>query len=107
MKLITSGQIYADALSDDNLATLTIASCIVLIYVIDFLANQVPKVTSMVMSVFDVEPVADFSENKSLSGQFADDAIKAAGNAIKSAANIGKTIIGGGDKPEEKKEEKK
>lgn len=107
MHMITSGSIFADALSDDNLATMTIAGCIVLIYVVDFLAAQVPQVTKMVMSTFDVEPVTDFSENKSLSDQFADDTIKAAGNVIKTATNIGKTVISGGEKKDDKKEEKK
>ncbi|MDR0741165.1 MAG: hypothetical protein LBF28_00115 [Rickettsiales bacterium] len=104
MELITSGSIYADALSDDNLAAMTIMGCIVLIYVVDFLAAQVPKVTSMFMSAFEVEPAADFSESKSLGGQFADDAMKVTGNVVKTVKNIGKAIISGdGEKTEEKK----
>jgi hypothetical protein len=106
-EMITSGAVSADALSDENLAAVTITGCVVLIYVIDFLASQVPQVTKMVMSVFEVEPVADFSENKSLGGQLADDAMKAAGNVTKKVMDVGKIIIGGGEKKEEEKKDEK
>lgn len=104
MEMITNGSIYADALSDDNLATLTIAGCVVLIYVIDFLAAQVPQVTKMVMDTFDVQ------DNNKLSEGMADDALKVAGNIAKTVKDIGAKALGiesKDDKKEEKKDDKK
>lgn len=101
MEMITNGSIYADALSDDNLATLTIAGCVVLIYVIDFLAAQVPQVTKMVMDTFDVQ------DNNKLSEGMADDAFKVAGNIAKTVKDIGAKALGIESKDDDKKEEKK
>jgi hypothetical protein len=101
MEMITNGSVYADALSDDNLAALTIMGCVVMIYVIDFLAAQIPQVTKTVMSVFDVE------DNNKLSEDLANDALKVTGNIAKTVKNVGAAIISGGEKKEEKKEDRK
>lgn len=101
MHLITSGEIFAGALSDDNLATMTIAGCVVMIYVVNFLTSQIPQVSKMVMGVFNVE------QNNALGEELGDQALKVAGNIIKTAKDIGKDIVTGGEKKEEKKEEGK
>ncbi|MDR1338307.1 MAG: hypothetical protein LBJ73_04760 [Rickettsiales bacterium] len=101
MEMITNGSIYADALADDNLAAMTLMGCVVLMYVVDFLAVQIPQVTKMVMSAFDVQ------DNNKLSEEMANNAMKVAGNIAKTVKDIGATIINGGEKKEENKEDKK
>lgn len=104
IQLITSGQVFAANLSDDNLATMTLAGCVVLIFIINFMADQVSTVTKMVLSAFDV------AEEKGLSEEMADNALKITGNIVKTATDIGKKIISGGgqdEKKEDNKEEKK
>ncbi len=95
MALITSGNIFSSDLSYDNIAGMTLVSCIILVYVLNFIYAQIPKVTSMVLDTFGV------SEEKQLSEQLANDAMKLTTNVINTAKEIGKTIINGG------KEEKK
>lgn len=95
MAMITSGEVFAADLSSDNLVGLTLVGCIILVYVLNFIYAQIPKVTSMVLDTFGV------SEEKQLSEQLANDAMKLTTNVINTAKEIGKTIITGG------KEEKK
>ena len=95
MAMITSGEVFAADLSSDNLVGLTLVGCIILVYVLNFIYAQIPKVTSMVLDTFGV------SEEKQLSEQLANDAMKLTTNVINTAKEIGKTIVGGG------KEEKK
>jgi hypothetical protein len=108
MQMITSGDIFADKLSDDNLAMMSLSGCIVLIYIVNFLADQVGKVTDMVMSTFDVKDVpTQFNEKKTLGGQLGDDVIKFTENVGKSVKDTTKTLLGGADKKDDKKDEKK
>lgn len=101
MNMISSGAVTAADLSDDNIASITLMGCVVLIYVLNFIAGEIPKVANMVMSAFDVK------EEKSLSEQLGEDALKLGENILKTATNVGKTALGIEDKKEEKKEEKK
>ncbi|HNY25662.1 MAG TPA: hypothetical protein PKJ33_03935 [Alphaproteobacteria bacterium] len=104
MQMITSGQIFAGALSDDNLAAMTLMGCVVMVYVVNFLSDQVGEVTKMVMGVFDVK------EEKSLNEGLANDALKVTENVVKTVKDVSKVVFGGEkkeDKKEEKKEEKK
>ena len=95
MTLITSGEIFASDLSSENLASMTLVGCIILVYVLNFIYGQIPKVTSMVLETFGV------SEEKQLSEQLANDAMKLTTNIIDTAKKIGSTIISGGDKKDE------
>ena len=101
MNAITTNQIFDSDLSYDNMETLTIMGTVVLVYVIGFIQEQIPQVTNMVLSAFNVK-----SENQ-LSEQLANDAgalTKAAFTAVK---NIGKVVLSGGEQKEEKKDNKK
>lgn len=107
MNAITSGNIFATDLSDDNLASLTIMGTVVLVYVINFITDkkQINEVTKMVLSAFNVDAKNDISE------KLADDAMALTAATFNTAKNIGKIIINGGekqaDKPDDKKDEKK
>ncbi len=88
MNMITSGEVVAAALSDDNLALITLSGCTVLVYVINFLADQIPNITKMVLSAFDV------AEENKLSEALADDAFKITENLVGVAKSAGKAIVG-------------
>ncbi len=91
IELITTGQIFAGDLSGDNLAAMTLGGCIILVYVLNFIYDQIPQVTSMILDSFGV------SEENRLSETLADDAMKLTTNIINSAKNIGKNILSGGE----------
>ena len=101
MNAITSGNIFATDLSDDNLATLTMMETVVLVYVINFIQDEIPNVKKMILSAFNVEEGNKYSE------QLANDAEHLTTLAFNTAKKVGETIISGGDKKEDKKEEKK
>ena len=97
MNAITTGNIFGSDLSDDNLATLTVMGTVVLVYVINFIQSQIPKVTDMILTAFNVKP-----ENK-LSEQLANDAMQLTSNIFNTAKSIGATIISQGEKKDDKK----
>lgn len=91
MQNILSGDVFAGDLSDANVATLTITSSVVLVYVLNFIYSQIPKVTKMVLSAFDVD-----ADHK-LGDQLADDAMGVSKKIIDALATTGKTILAGGE----------
>ncbi len=92
MQLITSGEVFAGDLSGDNLAVMTLGGCIILVYVLNFIYDQIPNVTKMVLDSFGVS-----TENQ-LSEQLANDAMKLTTNIIETVKKTGQTIISGGKK---------
>lgn len=101
MHQITTGQVFAADLSDDNLAALTLMGAVVLVYVINFLYAQIPQVTSMVLSAFNVKTESE------LSNKLAQDAATLTQAVLNTAKSVGKTIISGGEKEDKKKDDKK
>jgi len=99
--MITSGNaLFESNLSEDNLETLTISGCVVLVYIINYLYSQIPKVTQMVLSTFDVSTDSSLSESvatqatgwvKSVTGQ-----IVSAGKSVLTGGKSGGTASGGG-----------
>lgn len=77
--------------SDDNLATMTLASAVVLVYVLTFIYGQIPQVTKMILSAFDV------SENHAVGDQIANDAMRLTSLAVQGAKKVGQIIASGGD----------
>lgn len=102
MQMITSGQIFAGALSDDNLAAMTLTGSIVLVYVINFLADQITNVTKMVMGAFDIK-----EEKPALGEEMGNNMLKLTENIVKTVKDVGSAVISGGENKEEKKDEKK
>lgn len=99
MDSITSGQIFADDLNTDNLYTMSLIGCVALVYVLNYIFNQIPQVTKMVLGAFNVE------ENNKYGEQFANDIMTLTKKAFDNAVTVGKTIINGGetkDKTEKK-----
>lgn len=95
MTMILSGDIYADALSSDNLASITLIGSVILLYIVNFLYSQIPQVTSMVLSTFGV------SQEKELSEKLANTVMQLTSNAVGYATAVGKTILNKGDKNKE------
>lgn len=91
MQVILSGDVFNAELSDDNLAELGIASSVVLIYVLNFIQAQIPKVTSMVLDTFGV------GEDHKLGDQLANDAETLTRRVVETAAKTVKTIVKGGN----------
>jgi len=96
MTLIANNSVFEDDLDQDNLAQITLGSAIVLVYVLNFIYEQIPKATKMVLDAFDVD-----SENQ-LGEQLANDALRLTSASANYAKKIGKIIINGGDKTEKK-----
>ncbi|MBO7509446.1 MAG: hypothetical protein J6T57_04200 [Alphaproteobacteria bacterium] len=92
MDAITSGEVMANDLSDANFATLTLTGLIVLLYVMNYIYAQVPRVTKMVLDTFGVK------EENALSEQMANDAEKLVGLVVNGVKSVGSTIINGGEK---------
>lgn len=88
--ILSGDNLFASSLSDDNIETLTISGCVVLVYVLNFIYSQIPKVTQMVMSTFDVE------ENKSLSESVAQQATSLTKSVVNQVWTAGKNIVSGG-----------
>ncbi len=97
MNAITTGQIFDAELDLTNTEAMTFISCIVLVYVLNYIQGQIPQVSKMVMSVFGV------SEEKQLSEQLANDMMNLTKTVVETTKKIGKTIISGGEKKEDKK----
>ena len=91
MTLITSGEIFAGDLSENNLAAITLGGCIILVYVLNFLYAQIPTVTKMVLDSFGV------SQENQLSEQLANDAMKLTSIIVDTVKKAGSTIISGGN----------
>lgn len=85
---ILSGNIYAESLADDNLMMMTMTGCLVLIYVIKFIADQIPKIAGEVLSAFDVK------EEHKVGDDLGENAIKVAESAIGTVKEVGKKVVG-------------
>lgn len=88
---ITTGRIFEADLDTDNLENITIASCIVLVYITNYLQKQIPTVTSMIMKTFDVSPETKISES------LAEEVIGYTKRRIEGIKTTVKTIVSGGD----------
>jgi len=102
MNAILSGNVFESDLSEENLASITLIGAIILVYVLNYIYKQIPNVSKMVLGAFGA---AD-GENK-LSEQLANDAEKLVSLVTNGIKSVGNTIINGGEKKEEKKEDGK
>lgn len=103
MNTITSGEIFSYDLSDDKAATVTLGGAIVLVFVLNYLYEQIPNVTKMILSVFNV------SEQNKESESLANDASKLFSLTTAGAKTIASIVANNGKKSDDsdKKEDKK
>ncbi len=97
MNTITSGNIFDMDLDKNNLAALTLGSCIVLMYVLNYIYSQIPQISKMIMSAFNV------SESKQQSEALADSVMNAAESAWTKVKSVGAAITGKEQTPKDQK----
>lgn len=93
MDAITSGAVFESDLMDDNLASITLVGMIALLYVVNYLYKQIPKISKMILDAFGVS-----SEN-SMSEGIANDAEKLVGFITNGIKSVGSKIVNGGAAP--------
>jgi len=96
-----SGELYSGMITTDNLAAMNLASIIVLIYVIMFLAGRIDEVAKEIIKAFGVD--AQTKLDGSVGAAIGDDVVKVGKNIANLGANIGKKAFGVETKKEEKK----
>ncbi len=89
MTAITQGDIFEAELDSENLYALTLTSCVVLIYVLDYIYEQIPKITKMVLDAFGVQEKNEYGD------KVADTLMTLSKNAINSVATAGKIVVDG------------
>ncbi len=103
MTMITSGDIFAIDLSEENLFDYTLVECIILVYVLNFIYDQIPNVTSMVLQTFGV------SEKKEMGEELANSAMQLTKSTVNLTVKVGQSILtskdSGKDDTKDKKEE--
>ncbi|MCL2338975.1 MAG: hypothetical protein FWC51_03420 [Proteobacteria bacterium] len=94
---ILSGGIYDINFADSDLATMTLASFVVLLYIVQYLADHIKDVAKMVTDTFKLaEPATNLRES------LFNDAQTVTGNVLKFAKDTGKIVWNGitGKEPE-------
>lgn len=97
----TSESLFNFDLDNSSAMEITVAGSIVLVYVINYIAAQIPKVTSTILSTFGL------SQEDSLSKEMGENTWKLTNIAVDKIKTVAKTIINPDKATEEKKEEKK
>lgn len=87
MNSITSGNILSSELSEDNMADMTIAGCIVLLYLITFLQQQIPQIQQMILSTFGLQ------DNSAAGKELADNMFKLTSIVINKGKQLGTVAI--------------
>jgi hypothetical protein len=62
MSAIQDGTLYSEDLSMDTLYSLTLASFVALMYVLNYVFQQIPQITKTIMSTFSVEENTKYSD---------------------------------------------
>ena len=89
MRSITTGEIFETDLNKSGMNDLTITSIVVLVYVLSFIYNNIPKITEMILKMFDV------SADKNEAGEgFGKDLLKTSKGFWDKGKNLVKTIRG-------------
>ena len=92
MNAITTGKIFNITLDTDSLETLTITGTIVLLYLINFLQEQIPQVKEMILAAFNVKTETSMSE------QLAQDTGKLTKSMLDYTKGVGLAFLTGGEK---------
>jgi hypothetical protein len=91
MASITSGDIYDMDISYDNAYSFTMTGLVALMYVLNLLYQQIPQVSKMILSVFNVQ------ESKTLGEQIGNSLQKVGTNIIDYGKRIAGAVISGGE----------
>ena len=99
MTAITSGEIFAFDLNTENIAAMSLMSCIVLIYVLNYIESQIPQISKTILSAFNVEEKKDTGE------KLGNDMMRLGELALGKVLQTGKIILSGGKDKDKDKEE--
>ena len=83
---IISGEIFAGDFSDDNMAMVTLGGVLVLVYIVQYLADKIKDVAKMIHQTFDIE------ERHQLGDSLGDDALRIGKNTFDFAKSTGKIL---------------
>jgi hypothetical protein len=98
VKHILAGTVSKDILSNENLTNLTLMSCIVIGFVLNYLTSKIPETSREVFNAFGLEP-----EKAKIGDEVGQQVETVVQNTIKGLVAKGKVLAG---KTLEKKEEK-
>jgi hypothetical protein len=99
---IMSGEIFAGDLSDDNLAMVTLGGCLVLVYVVQYLADKIPDVSNMI-----TKETFGIAERREAGESLGEDALKVGKNAIDWTKKTGAALWDAATGKEPEKADKK
>ena len=88
LNAVMSGDVYNLDLEHSGLTDLTLTSVVVLVYVLTFIYDNIPKITNMILQMFSVTS----SDNK-VGEQLGDSVMKATKNMIDQVKSTAKTVI--------------
>lgn len=87
MTAITTQQIFDAEFNTENMQAMTLASTVVLVYVLNHISNEIPQISKMILSAFGVQ------ENNKQNKQLADDMMTLTKDVFDHAKKIGKVIL--------------
>jgi len=87
MHAITTGELYSADLNTENLASMTLMSCSILIYVLNYIYDQSKAITKMILDAFGVAEKTEYGE------QVADAVMGLTKNAVNTVANVANIVL--------------
>ncbi|MBQ0013122.1 MAG: hypothetical protein KBS86_00935 [Proteobacteria bacterium] len=102
MNAILSGEVFASDLNEDNIASITLVGSIVLVYVLNFIYEQIPQVTNKIMDAFSIK-----LEKNAIGDKVADDIMGLTKNVWELGKGVAKAIVTHGESTDDKKDDKK
>jgi hypothetical protein len=89
---VLSGDLYKGDISSDNMAAMTLAGMIVLVYVVQFLAGRIGEVSKMITDTFNIKP-----ETPKVGEEIGKDVVKFGEDTVKYAGDKTKVLMGIGE----------
>ena len=96
MNAITTGNLYAADLNTENLEAMTLLSCTVLIYVLNYIYDQSKSITKMILDAFGVAEKTEYGD------KVADAVMGLTKNVFDTVTNTAKIILNKDDKKDSK-----
>ena len=87
MHAITTGELYSADLNTENLESMTLMSCSILIYVLNYIYDQSKAITKMILDAFGVAEKTEYGE------QVADAVMGLTKNAVNTVANVANIVL--------------
>ncbi|MFQ6739277.1 MAG: hypothetical protein ACLRFJ_01220 [Alphaproteobacteria bacterium] len=102
MNAILSGEVFEADLNEDNVASITLVGSIVLVYVLNFIYEQIPQVTNKIMDAFNIK-----LDKNEVGDKVADDIMGLTKDVWELGKTVAKTVVTHGEAKDDKKDDKK